>query len=250
LAIHSAAACAERSLYSAMLIPPTLTAEALRPQPRALALGAGLLRHVALDPLAVGLRVGLFVAPLQVVDDALEAHPVGAAAAETVGVADQVPLLAGAVEEDLALRLLQLRPGLVGIDVVLLGDGGDQPPPVGGDAAVPGLQRALGQRQGRIGNDEFGVDHALEAEPVAALAGAVRRVEGEDPRLQLRDRGAAAEAGELLREEQRLGSLLADELDFDQAGRQARGRLDGLREAAAQVPVSSPAGRPPRRCRV
>ena len=41
---------------------------------------------------------------------------------------------------------------------------------------------------------------------MAALAGAVGRVEGEDPRLQLGDRGAAVEAGELLGEEQRLGS--------------------------------------------
>ena len=37
---------------------------------------------------------------------------------------------------------------------------------------------------------------------MTAIAGAVGRVEGEDPRLQLGDRGAAAEAGELLREHQ------------------------------------------------
>src|SRR3712207_7099862 len=42
------------------------------------------------------LRVGLFVAPLQVVDDPLEADLVGAAAAEAVGVGDVVALVAGA----------------------------------------------------------------------------------------------------------------------------------------------------------
>src|ERR1044072_7504234 len=80
-----------------------LDRKALRPQPRALAGGAGLLGHVALDPLAVGLRVGLFVAPLQVVDNPLEAHLVGAATAEAVGVGDEVAIAAGAVEEDLLL---------------------------------------------------------------------------------------------------------------------------------------------------
>ena len=70
---------------------------------------------------------------------------------------------------------------------------------------------------------------------MAALAGAVGRVEGEDPRLQLGDRGAAVEAGELLGEEQRLGSRVVDHLDFDQAGGEAGGGLDRLGEAAAQV---------------
>ena len=125
-----------------------LDREALRPQPGAVAVRARLLGHVALDPLAVGLRVGLLVAALEVVDDPLEADLVGAAAAEAVGVGDLVALVAGAVEEDLALGLLQLRPGLVDVDAVVLGDRGDQPPPVGGDAAVPGLQRALGRARG------------------------------------------------------------------------------------------------------
>ena len=83
--------------------PADLDREALRPQPRALAVGAGLLGHVALDPLAHRVRVGLLVAALEVVDDPLEADAVGAAPAEAVGVADLVALAAGPVEEDLAL---------------------------------------------------------------------------------------------------------------------------------------------------
>ncbi len=217
-----------------MLIPPTLTARLSGRRRAPLQVRAGLLGHVALDPLAVGLGVGLLVAALELVEDALEADLVGAPAAEAVGVGDLVAVVAGAVEEDLFLRLLQLRPGLVDVDAVLVGDRRDQPPPVGGDAAVPGLQRPLGQREGLVGDDQLGVDHPLEAEPVAALAGAVGRVEGEDPRLQLGDRGAAVEAGELLGEEQRL-RLAVDHLDFDQAGGEPGGGLDRLGEAAAQV---------------
>jgi hypothetical protein len=132
---------------------------------------------------AIGLRVGLLVAALEVVDDPLEAHLVGTAAAEAVGVGDLVAIAASAVEEDLFLGLLQLRPRLVEVDVVLLGNSGDQALPVSADPAVPGLQSALAEREGWVGNNQLGVDHFLEAEPVAALAGAVGGVEGEDPRL-------------------------------------------------------------------
>ena len=89
--------------------------------------------------------------------------------------------------------------------------------------------------EGRVGDDQLGVDHPLEAEAVAAVAGAVGRVEGEDPRLQLGDRGAAVEAGELLGEDQRLGLRVVDHLDLDQPGGEPGGGLDRLREAPAQV---------------
>jgi hypothetical protein len=87
---------------------------------------------------------------------------------------------------------------------------------------------------------------------VAALAGAVRRVEREDPRLDLRHRRAAAEAGELLAEDQHLAALASarprerlragdldiragvDELDLDQSVGQPRRRLDRLGEALAE----------------
>src|SRR3954454_6161317 len=109
-----------------MLRPPTLTARLSGRSRAPLQAGAGLFVNVAIDPLPVGLRVGLLVAPLQVVDDPLEADLVGAAAAEAVGVADVVAVAAGAVEEDLLLALLELRPGLVDVDAVLLGDRRDQ----------------------------------------------------------------------------------------------------------------------------
>ena len=234
--------------------PADLDREALGAQAGAAAIGAGLLGHVALDPLAVALRVGLFVAALELVEDPLEAHLVGATAAEAIGVGDVVALAAGAVQEDLALALLQLLPGHVHVDAVLLGDGRDQPPPVGGDAAVPRLQRALGQREGRVGDDEVRVDHFLEAEPVAAVAGPVRRVEGEDPRLELGDRGPALEAGEFLREEQRLAASGRRPSRRRTRSRPGRRRSTPpprpTRRAAAAGPASSPAGRRRSRCRV
>ncbi len=218
--------------------PADLHREALRAEAGAAAVRARLLGHVALDPLPHPLGVRLLVAALQVVDDALEADRVAAAAAEAVAVADRVPLRAGAVEEDLAVCLRQLLPGLRDVDVVGLGHRLDDPLPIARMAEAPWLQRALLERERRIGDDQLGVDDPLEAESVAALAGAVRRVEGEDPRLQLGDRGAAAEAGEALRKQQH--SPLSSgagrrELNLDQAAGERPGGLHRLREAAAQV---------------
>ncbi len=93
--------------------------------------------------------------------------------------------------------------------------------------------------------DRLGVDDALEAEAVAALAGAVRRVEGEDPRLDLGQRRPAVEAGELLAEDEDLAALAGarprqdlrsrdlggaiDELDLDEAIGESDRRLDRFR---------------------
>ena len=185
-----------------------LDRQALRPQPCALADRTRLLGHVALDPLSHSVRVRLFVAALEVVDDPLEADAVRAPPAEAIGVVDLVPFAAGAVEEDLAVLVGELLPGRVRIDPVILGHRLDQSLPVARMTDSPGLQRALRQRQGRIRHDELRIDHPLEAKSVAALAGAVRRVEGEDARLELRDRGAAVEAGEPLAEGEAVGHSL------------------------------------------
>src|ERR1044072_4939901 len=80
-----------------------------------------------------------------------------------------------------------------------------------------------GQRsQGPGGGGEEG---GSGAEAVAALARAVGGVEGEDPRLQLGNRGTAVETGELLREEHRLLGV-TNHLDFDQTGGETGGSLD------------------------
>ena len=88
------------------------------------------------------------------------------------------------------------------------------------------------------------VDDPLEAEAVAALAGAVRRVEREDPRLDLWHRGAAVQACEPLRSQTSelacagLVSRLLDAAAPSARPRRAVGelrRLDRLREALAHV---------------
>ena len=90
----------------------------------------------------------------------------------------------------------QVPPGDVDVDPVRLGDRLEQPPVIHRGRLRPRLERALGDRERRVGDDQLRVDHPLEAEPVAARAAAVRRVEREDPRLELGHRGAAVEAGE------------------------------------------------------
>ena len=67
-----------------------------------------------------------------------------------------------------------------------------------GGAGRPGQDRPLVERQRRVGHDQLGVDLHLRPEAGAARAGAVRRVEGEHPRLELRHRRAAVQAGEAL----------------------------------------------------
>ena len=234
-----------------MLIPPTLTARLSGRRRAPSHCGAWLLRHVALDPLPHLLRVGLAVAALEVVDDPLEADRVGAAAAEAVAVADLVALGAGAVEEDLAVGLRQLLPGGADVDPVGLGHRLDDPLPVARVAQAPGLQRALLERERRVGDDQLGVDHPLEAEAVAALAGAVGRVEGEDPRLELGDRGAAAQAGELLGEHQMLGVRTRPRPPAPPrpGRRRARPPPRPTRRGGGAGRASSPAGRRRSRCR-
>ena len=85
--------------------------EALRAQPSAAARRAGLQRHQLLDPLAGVLRVGVLVAALEAVEHAVEADRVGALAPEAVLVGDGVALLAGALEQQLAVLLREVAPG-------------------------------------------------------------------------------------------------------------------------------------------
>ena len=129
--------------------------------------------------------------------------------------------------------------------------GGTSTPPASRAASAPSEIERVGS-----GTTSSGIDDPLEAEPVAALAGAVGRVEREDPRLDLRHRRAALEAGEALGEDSsglaalagarprdvlRAGSLdirgssrRVDELDLDQPLGQPRRRLDRLGEPLAQ----------------
>ena len=172
----------------------------LRAQPRALAVRARPQRHVLLDLLAREVGVGLPVAALEVGHDPLELGRVGAPAAEAVAIGDLNALAVGAVEEELAGLRRQVLPRRVEVDVVALGDRLRELVVVVGRAHRPRGDRPLADRQRRVGDDQLGVDLHLRAQPRAARAGAVRGVEGEDPRLELDEAGAVHRTGELLRE--------------------------------------------------
>ena len=129
------------------------------------------------------------------------------------------------------MRLGQIGPGGVEIDLVAVGDRVDH---LGVEVRVdhrPRHQRPLGDRERRIGHDEIGVDLTLGAEPGAARAGAVRGVEREDARRQLRQRDAVLGAGESLG----VGHGRAiDDGHLDQPLGEPQRGLDGVVQARAQ----------------
>ena len=207
--------------------------EHLRLEPRALADRARAERHVLLDPLALRGAVGLAVAALEARDDPLEREHVRAPAPHPVAIRDVDPFAVGAVEEAVLLLLRQVLPRLVEVDLPLVGDRLDHRLVEARVADRPRHERALADRQRRVGHDEVRVDLLLRAEPVAARARAVRRVEREDARLELGQRHAVLGAREVLGEEHRLAGV--DQVDADQPLGELRGGLDRLREAQAQV---------------
>ena len=201
-------------------------------QPRALADRARPEAHVLLDPLALLARVGLLVAALEARDDPLEREHVRALAAHPVAVLDVDAVAVGAVQEELLLLLGELLPRQVEVDLVAVGDRLDHGLVEARVAERPGDERALADRERRVRDEQVGVDLLLGAEARAARAGAVRRVEREDPRLELREPDAVLRAGEVLGVRRRLA---VHDVDHDQALGELRGGLDRLGQARAQV---------------
>ena len=173
-------------------------------EPRAAAFRAGPEAHVLLDPLPLLRRVRLAVAPLEVLDDPLEGEHVRAPPSHPVAVPDVDALAVRAVQEEILLLGGELLPRLVEVDLPLVGDPLDDRLVEARAARRPGDERALGDRERRIGDEQVGVDLLLRTEARAARAGAVRRVEREDARLELRQADAVLGAGELLGERQLL----------------------------------------------
>jgi hypothetical protein len=154
---------------------------------RAAALGAGTEAHVLLDPLALLRRVGLLVAPLERLQDPLERHRVLALPPHPVAIGDEDPLALRAVEEQVLLLGRQLPPRRVGIDLVPVADRLDHVLVEARTADRPRNERAVGDRERGVRDEQVRVDLELRAQAGAARTGAVRRVEGEDPRLELRE---------------------------------------------------------------
>ena len=178
--------------------PADLDGQRLGPQPGALALRARPQGHVLLDLLARPVGVGLAVAPLEVRDDALEGSRVGAAAPVAVAIRDVDAIAVGAVQEAVADVLGEVLPRAVHVDLPLVRDRLRHLLVVIRGARGPRQDCPVVQRQRRVRHDQLRVDLHLRPEPRAARAGAVRRVEREHPRLELRHRGAAVEAHEAL----------------------------------------------------
>ena len=188
--------------------------------------------HVLLDPLALLARVGLLVAALEARDDALEGEHVRALAAHPVAVLDVDLVALGAEQEQVLVLVGELLPRELEVDLVTVGDRLDDRLVEARVAERPGHERALADRERRVGHEQIGVDLLLRAEPGAARAGAVRRVEAEDARLELRQAGAVLGAGEVLAE----GELVAVEhVDDDQAVGQCSCGFDRLRQSLPQV---------------
>ena len=213
--------------------PADLHRERLGPQARALALRAGPQRHVLLDLLARPVRVRLAVAPLEVADDPLEGRHVRPPAPVAVAVGDVDLLAVGAVQEAVAQLVGQVLPGGVHVHLPLVRDRLRHLLVVVRGARGPGQDRAVVERQRRVRDDQLGVDLHLRPEAGAARAGAVRRVEGEHPRLELRHRRAAVQAHEAIA----VGDDLAgvDVLHVHQPLRPRDRGLDRVRQPLAQV---------------
>ena len=138
-------------------------------------------------------------------------------------------LPARAVHENVVLFLGQVLDGRIEVDAVVLrhrlhvhvvGLLALQKP-------AAHVDRALAQRLVFIGADERLVHDLLETQPRTLGAGAVGRIEGEQPRLDLLDADAAVGAGVLYGEE----LFLAVAVDDDKPVRKAERRLKAVRQA-------------------
>src|SRR5262249_52867923 len=73
--------------------------------------------------------------------------------------------------------------------------------------ARPGSDRSLREGEVVVRHDEPGIDLEAGSQPVAALAGTIRRVEREVPRRELVEGEPAMRAGQVLGERQPLGTV-------------------------------------------
>ena len=200
-----------------MFCPPIVTASDAgrrRAPPHALARH---LAHVALDLLAGAVALRLGVAAFEPRHHTFELRGVRALAAVPVAVRHLHRGLAGAVEDDLLVLLLQLLPRRVGGEAELRRDRLEHALEVVAAEARPRRDGTVAQAEVVVGDEQLGVDLEAGAQAVAPLARAVRRVEREVARRELVERDAAVRAREVLREHQRLeiGRIVVPRHDLD-----------------------------------
>jgi hypothetical protein len=102
-------------------------------------------------------------------------------------------------------------------------------------AAAPGVDRAVSQRQRGVRHEQFRVEFQDDSQPAAGRAGAVGRVETEDPRLEFRETDPTVRAGVLLGKDliDPRGAVARLVRHHDQAVAQAKGRLEAVGQPRA-----------------
>ncbi len=207
----------------------------LFPQPATAAAGAGLVGDVFGELFAHRVGLGLPVAALHVVQDPLERVLAHHHIATVVHVTKLHVAAPGAAQDHLLHLGRQILPGRLQIEVVVLGQGFEHLEVVEA-ALVPTADGAAGQALARIVDHLVRIEVLLHPEPVTGGAGTSRVVEGEDPRLQLRDRVATLGAGEVGRESHGGNPLLSVHgRHQDDAAGESQRRLERLGEALLQI---------------
>ncbi len=161
---------------------------------------AGRRGHVALDLLARPLAFGLAVAAVEIGDHALERllHLVGA---QAVVIAEADLFRARAVQDHPSRLSRQFAPRAVETEPIVPRQRLERLHVIGRTRLGPGRDRALAQREPRVGDDEGVVDPEFRAQAAADRTGAERIVEREQPGLDLGDGEARDRTGELRREQ-------------------------------------------------
>ena len=204
-------------------------------QPLSLTGGTGALGHQLLQLPLAGIGLGLLVAALHVVADALKGLIQHALAPGLVVVELQL-LPAGAVEDDAPHVLRQGLPGVGEGEVVFLRQGVEVHP---GDAVPPdvvpaaGLDGPLQDGEGLVRHDQFRIHLQLAAQTRTGGTGTEGVVEGEHPGRQLLDGDAAVLAGIILGECQI--PLLPQEVDDHQPAGEAGGGLHAVRQPLLDI---------------
>ena len=206
-------------------------------QARTVARRAGNLTHVGVELLRDGRGLGFLALTLDVLDSALKSRRVGALATPAVAELDR-DLVVLAVEDSVLDLLRQGLPRGAHREAQFLGEGLEELLVVL-EVRVPGNDRAVGEGDFLVGDDQLGVDLEAEAEARAIRAGAVGCVEGEGARLDLVEHERVVVGARTLLGKAaatlRIVGIQVDAVDDDEAIRQAQGGLDGIGQTLAHA---------------
>ena len=196
---------------------------------------AGLALALALEALQLLAHpggIGLLPAAVEIGDHALERLG-GLVLADAVVVAHGDRFAAAAVEDHVAHLLGQVAPRHRHLDLEVLGDALQRLHVILARRIGPRRDRPFGERQPVVRHHHLRIEEHLYAQPVAGRAGALRRVEGEQPGLDLLDAEARDGAGEARREDGALAAVgvLRHRESFGEIER----RLDRIGQAVAEI---------------